>query len=322
MEPFAENVTLWEEWFRNQASKVPDFLDRECQDHYGADYKGWSYPERVSPAFFLRGDTRSQDYQNALGARDRTLVLFGKTFCKFEASNGWSTKNNVTRASPTFDLVPSEFLNNARRRRPSNPEPTASMFAQWLYSLYADAFGDDQDRARGKEAEEYILAERRKAYAATDQTSMREHFPGWRLKHNGLGSNRSDRPNYFSINDLLVAGEPLRVLPDLIYENMSTGEILIVEIKHSQMDIPSNLWPNIWGQLWCYAQIQEVRNSPKVTVIGEVWGDKHYTISRGRRRGREDWQYVCLRASVRRNPRAVPYDRFFRTLFDIYRGAD
>ncbi|WP_291038065.1 hypothetical protein, partial [Hyphomonas sp.] len=127
---------------------------------------------------------------------------------------------------------------------------------------------------------------------------------------------------FFSINDLLVGGKPLRVLPDLIYENTRTDEIIIVEIKHSQMDIPSNLWPNIWGQLWCYAQIQELRRFQKLTVIGEVWGDYYRKESLGKRRGLRDCQYVYLRASVRRNPRAVPYDRFFRTLFDIYRGAD
>lgn len=309
MEPVAESVTRWEEWFRTRVDDVPDFNLDDGSLRCGADFKGWSYPERVSPAFFLIGDERSRNHQNADGARDRTLVLFGKTLCKPEASQ-------------PFKLVPSEFLKNARRRRPSNPEPTASMFSQWLYSLYASSFGDNQDRAAGKEAEEYILAERRKAYAATDQASMRKHFPGWRLKHNGLSSNQSNRPNYYSIDDLLVGGEPLRVLPDLIYEHTNTGEIMIVEIKHSQMHIPRNLWPNIWGQLWCYAQIREVRNSPKVTVIGEVWGDTYYTFGRRRRTGREDWQYVCLRASVRRNPRDLAYDRFFRTLFDIYRGAD
>ncbi len=314
MEAKAESVTLWEEWFRTRASKVPDFLDYDDIEQYGADFEGWSYPKCLSPAFSLDRDARSRKHQNAIGSRERTRILFGKTFCDFEASNGWSSKRNISKSSPTFELVPSEFLKNARRLRPSNPEPTASMFSQWLYSLYANAFGDDQDRAKGKAAEEFILAERRRAYATTDHTTMRKHFPDWRLKHNGLSANQSDRPNYYSINDLLVGGEPLRVLPDLIYENMHTGDIIILEIKHSQMDIPSNLWPNIWGQLWCYAQIQEFRASPNVTVIGEVWGDKYY--------GRREPEYVYLRASVRRNPRALPYDRFFRTLFDIYSGAD
>ena len=313
MEPVAENVTLWEEWFRTRISKVPDFLYEDCIDEVGAYFEGWSYPKRVSPSYLLKADSRPVKRQTPGSAKDRTRVLFGQTFCNFEASNGWSSKRDNSTSSSTFELVPSDFLKNARLNRPSNPEPTASAFSQWLYSLYANAFGNEQDRARGKAAEEFILAGRRKAYETTDPATMRKHFPDWRLKHNGLSAKQSDRPNYHRINDLLVGGEPLRVLPDLIYENKRTKDIIIVEIKHSQMDIPSNLWPNIWGQLWCYAQMQELRDSPNVTVIGEVWGDSYHA--------RGQIQYVYLRASVRRDPRALAYDRFFRTLFDIYRGV-
>lgn len=130
-----------------------------------------------------------------------------------------------------------------------------------------------------------------------------------------MHNTREGLPNYFSVGDLMVSGEPLRILPDLIYENRHTGEMLIVEIKHSHMEIPNNLWPNIWGQLRCYAQLEQARRAEKVTVVGEIWGDA-WT------RGRDQMRLVCLRASVRRDPRSPPYDRFFRALFDIYRGVD
>lgn len=122
-------------------------------------------------------------------------------------------------------------------------------------------------------------------------------------------------PNFFKIAELPVGGEPLRVLPDLIYQNQRTMELIVVEIKHSAMTIPLNLWPNIWGQLWCYAQMEQVRAAPKVTVVGEVWGDTWEGRYPGNR-------VVTLRLSVRRNPRAPGFDRFFRALFDIYRGVD
>ncbi|MDE4125199.1 ribonuclease E inhibitor RraB [Phaeobacter gallaeciensis] len=313
MEPTAENVTFWEDWFFTRAKNAPDF--EEYDDYFidGADFSGWSYPKTLRPAFLLEGDKRSKNYQNALGAQERTRILFGQTLCDFEASNGWASKKN-SNSSPSFQLIPSEFVKFAIRRRPSSPGPTASNFSQWLYSLYASAFGDAQDRDEGKAAEEFILEERQRAYAATDSKTMRSHFSDWRLQFNGLHMAQGIRPNFYTIKDLRVRGEPLRVLPDLVYRNNRTGEVIIVEIKHSQMDIPSNLWPNIWGQLWCYAQIEEFRDAPKVTVVGEVWGDQWY--SRGQVR------YVYLRASVRRNPRAKAYDRFFRSLFDIYRGKN
>lgn len=312
MQPVTEHVTSWEEWFKAYALKVPDFDNGEYLD-VGADFKGWSYPKRLSPSFFLKGEVRSKMHQNSQGARDRTSVLFGQTLCDFEASNGWASNKTNLLPSSTFDFKPSKFLENARRNRPSNPAPTASMFSQWLYSLYANAYGNDQDRAKGKEAEEHILIERQKSYATTDHDFMSNYFPDWRLKHNGMTHHKTDRPSYYSVNDLMVNGEPLRLNPDLIYENKRTKEAIIVEIKHSLMDIPRNLWPNIWGQLWCYAQIQELRGFSRVTVIGEVWGDKYY---------RGGYQYLYQRASVRRNPRSIAYDRFFRTLFDIYRGVE
>jgi len=119
---------------------------------------------------------------------------------------------------------------------------------------------------------------------------------------------------------LSVGGQALRVLPDLIFENTSSGARIIVEVKHSYMTIPTNLWPNIWGQLWCYSQMADIKSSPSVTVVGEVWGDgTHYRGGNRYLRGVD--RYVYLRASVRRNPRASAFDQFFRVLFDIYRGA-
>ena len=118
-----------------------------------------------------------------------------------------------------------------------------------------------------------------------------------------------------------VNGKALRASPDLIYSNNSSSEAIIVEIKYTRMTIPKNLWPNVWAQLWCYAQIDRVAHLQRLTVVGEVWGEM---FSRGYGRGRnrvDGKKLICLRASVRRDPRALPYDRFFRQLFQIYSGA-
>ena len=141
MEPIAQKVTYWEKWFSDQADKVPDFdtfdFDTAQYGDVGAYFEEWSYPERLTPAFHLKGDERMRANQNALGAKARTRILFGQTLCNFEASNGWASKRKGSNFSPTFELVPSDFIKKARHNRPSNPEPTASMFSQWLYSLYA-----------------------------------------------------------------------------------------------------------------------------------------------------------------------------------------
>lgn len=260
----------------------------------------------------LEGNPKQKRNWHIAAASKRTRILFGEALCDFEASNGWADREG-SRQLGAFQLVPTKFIETAQRRRPRNPEPTASGFAQWLYSLYSDVYGRDQDRERGKLAEQEILAERSRAFSATDNQTMRERFPDWRLVHNGMNIGKDEPPRYFEIKELSVGGQALRVLPDLIFENIDSGARIIVEVKHSYMTIPTNLWPNIWGQLWCYSQVADIKSSPSVTVVGEVWGDKTYY------RGGD--RCVYLRASVRRNPRASTFDQFFRVLFDIYRGA-
>ena len=312
MEPSAQEVTRWESWFEGQASSVPDFCEEDWAERPGAELEGWSYPKKLTPTFMLEGNPKQKRNWHIAAASKRTRILFGEALCDFEASNGWADREG-SRQAGAFQLVPTKFIETAQRRRPRNPEPTASGFAQWLYSLYSDAYGRDQDRERGKLAEQEILAERSRAFSATDNQTMRKRFPDWRLVHNGMNIGKDEPPRYFEIKELSVGGQALRVLPDLIFENIDSGARIIVEVKHSYMTIPTNIWPNIWGQLWCYSQLADIKSSPSVTVVGEVWGDKTYY------RGGD--RCVYLRASVRRNPRASTFDQFFRVLFDSYRGA-
>lgn len=305
IEPTAQNITSWEEWFHARADAWPI---AEEEGRY-ARFEGWSYPTKLAPTFSMEGRKRS-----AMAEKQRAQILFGSTLCQDPAPKGkYEAFPRPDAKQPPFRLNPSEFLGKARDRRPAHPEPTASHFAQWLYSLYADAFGDAQDREEGKAAEEHILAQRRAAYSSTNHSLLKSSFPEWRLVHNGLQASHGKELGFFAIDHLRVRGEPMRVLPDLVYVQERTGNMIIVEIKHSRMSIPSNLWPNVWGQLWCYSQMEQARKAPNLTVIGEVWGDA-WTRSGDR--------LVCLRASVRRDPRVSAYDRFFRALFDIYRGDD
>lgn len=107
----------------------------------------------------------------------------------------------------------------------------------------------------------------------------------------------------------------MRGSPDLVFRNINSGQVLIVEIKLSKMKIPSNLWPNVWAQLWCYSQIAIAKNAPEVTVTGEVWAEGIFNLRR-----RSPVMSLVLRSVVRRNPREAAFDRFFRSLFEIYSG--
>ncbi|WP_310629930.1 hypothetical protein [Paraburkholderia sp.] len=244
----------------------------------------------------------------------RANVLFGHELPR-DPQAGLSFKRT---ASAPFQIVPSEFLRRAQRMRPEDPQATVSAFSQWIYSLYASAYGDEEDRERGKAREPLIYQTRLQGQGGVHNGFLRSIGSEWRLIHNGLHMPGQDHVDYFTIDSLRVNGEALRAAPDLIYRHPRFNEVMVVEIKNSWMTIPSNLWPNIWGQLWCYAQLDVARNANRVTVIGEVWGEHKIWVGRGRKR--EEYESVYLRACERRDPRAPAYDRFFRALFDIYCG--
>lgn len=227
--------------------------------------------------------------------------------------------------APPFRIVPSEFLARARTQRPEFPDATASAFANWVYSLYGHAGTDTEALERGLAAEPVIFGERKShpgaksILASCDNALLAQQKSDWKLVHCGLHfDSEKDVIPFFEIATLAVGGRSLGASPDLVYHNTRTNEVVIVEVKLTRQSLPANLWPNVWAQLWCYANIPLARQATRVTVVGEVWGELH-SWSRFHKASR---QWVCLRASVRRDPRTPAYDDFFRSLFDIYRNAD
>lgn len=226
--------------------------------------------------------------------------------------------------SGPFELDPALFLAKARDLRPALPEATASAFASWVYSLYGRPGNDEEAMKRGLEAEKAIwefgnpnYVGAREVWTGANANMLARRGDGWRLVHQGLHLKTETVP-FFELDNLRVRGAPMRASPDLLFRNARTGHVLVVEIKLSRQSLPSNLWPNVWAQLWIYSHLPIVQAAPQVTVTGEVWGEK---IRQGNRKY-DAVHLVYLRAVVRRDPRAPAYDRFFRTLFDIYRGEE
>ncbi|WP_133062286.1 hypothetical protein [Paraburkholderia hospita] len=289
-----------------------------------------------------------QTYGKTLQALEKRVAsIFGPT----EIADRWTKPRdykpdgNATASDPLYEparpfkVDPAQFIKRAHMVRPAEPEPTVSAFAQWLYSLYSTTHGDVHDRERGIETErgigqglsEFFHAdmesrdekmEQRRAYRRRKLCELGDElqnpsFTGWELVHSGLHL-LDELTTWYSVPDLCVGNVPLRASPDLLFLNRVTGEVIVVEIKSSEMEIPSNLWPNIWGQLWCYAQIPFVREASRVTVVGEVWGERWIRESQ---RARSTYPHLFMRASVRRDPRAKAFDQFFRELFKLYAGG-
>ncbi|MFG5120656.1 hypothetical protein [Methylorubrum sp. POS3] len=288
MQPIAKDISAWCDAFQEKAKGA------------GSSFDGWSYPDRETIDFWPDDPV---GYRRATVNRAR--VLFGETLLR-------DPLEKSTNAD--FHLVPSAFLHKAARCQPRNPQANASAFAQWVYSLYANASGSEDDQQRGKDIEKDIWSLKIKAVRSLDSDVLRRSFSIWNLMHNGLHVEKRNEGAYFDISSLRVNGVPLRASPDLIYKNKKTGEVLIVEIKNSYLDLPRNLWPNVWAQLWCYSKVDVAARAEKVTAVAEVWADRYVRIRR------DSKKVVSLRALVRRDPRAPAYDKFFQELFDIYCG--
>ena len=215
-----------------------------------------------------------------------------------------------------FEIRPSLFLQWAQKKAPTRPEFTVSAFADWVYSLYCTEVKDPMALEFGLKIERSIFQER--SLLIKEQSFAEINPSDWELIHNGLGyatAEGNPLSSFYEIADLSIEGSPIRGSPDLIYKNRHNGSAVIVEIKFTRKSIPSNLWPNVWAQLWAYSKIPILKNCPSLTVVGEVWGNKT---------GRNCIQTLAfdlyLRRSVIRDPRQRSFEKFFSTLFGIYKG--
>lgn len=59
--------------------------------------------------------------------------------------------------------------------------------------------------------------------------------------------------------------------PDIVFRKISNGDIVIVERKASQRQMPSDSWPSTRAQLWCYAHADLFSVAPRITLVAEAW---------------------------------------------------
>ncbi len=166
---------------------------------------------------------------------------------------------------------PSTFLRLAADQAPKEPIGTVSEFAGWVYSLCAPP----QSKAtlhHAKSVEAPIFDKRPELWL--DSFMVEAPSTKWHPTHNGLHTGNITGFRHFEIPTLSVGGEPLRASPDLVYRHSETKSTVIVEIKFSRRPIPSNLWPNVWAQLWAYSKIPSLTESPTLSVVGEIWGGR------------------------------------------------
>lgn len=140
-------------------------------------------------------------------------------------------------------------------------------FSGWVFKLcFQKSYQNRHALDAGKQLERKLLSADR-ARSKVQLPVPKVQGKGWRL----LFRDPLTRVDPFPISKLGINGCPLFGIPDIVYENTKTGEVLIVEIKASDRDIPTDGWPNLRAQLWCYGQIDRWVDAPKVTLVSQVW---------------------------------------------------
>jgi hypothetical protein len=146
----------------------------------------------------------------------------------------------------------------ARRARPRVVGNRVTDFTGWIFSLYLGR-QNEETLAEGKDVERSIA----KRFGRVPQHKE------WELIYE---DPLDEKPKALPISRLKTTTGHLWGAPDLVFRNIETSEVLIIERKASNRDIPSDGWPNLRAQLWAYSLSDEWLDAPKVTLVGEVWG--------------------------------------------------
>lgn len=239
-----------------------------------------------------------------------------------------------------YDLECSSFdsilLSTAKKSRPRRPLATASAFAQWVFNLYHR----NEPRALKRKFDKYnesglgendltIEEKFHMAMGVFTEKSIEElklwinhDFPRtmcsqWRVIFVDL---KDDSYRMFLASRLCVSGQPLRCIPDVVLQNYSTGDILIIERKSTSVPeskVPPMGWANLRVQLWCYSWIDDWIDAPNVYLIGQIWKMPGYEIFCNQR-----WNFGFHRLNIfPRWDRSDPcFNSRCQALFELYGG--
>jgi hypothetical protein len=163
--------------------------------------------------------------------------------------------------------------------RPTNPTARPSDFANWVFNSSVprrrDALqGADQDPENRLERKNGELDHR--LIDLTIETKWLQNRIGittpsdWTKEY----VDGSKNPAPLVANKLRVGGIPLQCKPDAVVRNKHDGTVLIIERKTTRRHahgIPTEGWPNVEAQLWCYSWIDEYVDAPEVLMYGQYW---------------------------------------------------
>lgn len=144
---------------------------------------------------------------------------------------------------------------------PKTPELTVTNFCKWIYSFYSPPPRLAQ------------LEEGKKVEITVDTFFLRRNLNvyierGWSVCYRDTFDNSIDS---LKIDALRIKGSALYGKPDIVFKHEDSGDIIIVERKASQSTMPSDSWPNVRAQLWCYSKANVFLNAPNIMLVAEAW---------------------------------------------------
>lgn len=183
-------------------------------------------------------------------------LQYKRLWCAYQGECTYEKLDGQYRYSHQDLMKLSSSFGNIRTISGSNGVRVTD-FTKWVMSLYLGA-PNQSSLDRGKHIERSV-ARLAKPSANSD----------WALIYK---DPLECAPTPLKISALKFNGNPLWGAPDLVYRNNTTDELIIVERKATDKPIPVNGWPNLKAQLWAYSHIDDFKNAPLITLIGEIWG--------------------------------------------------
>lgn len=143
-------------------------------------------------------------------------------------------------------------------KRKNQPQNRVTDFFGWIFQLIYGV-SDSANLREGKLVERIV---QKIKIPLTSNDSDWEWF---------YGDPLSAKPEPLKISLLTVKDSPMYGAPDYVFINKKTETALIVEVKVSSAELPSDGWPNLRAQLWAYGYIDAIQHVKNIILIGEVW---------------------------------------------------
>lgn len=214
----------------------------------------------------------------------------------------WAGKPNTLRKNrqSRFSRSHEELLLIGRKGPAPRQGNRVTDFTKWIHSLYDERGGTYAAMEKGVNVEREL-----------NKIKKPLQHPDWELVLQTPHDESTRRAMAKPIPALQIRGKPMWGLPDLVYRHLPSGQLVIVEIKTSDKDIPLGGWPDLRAQLWCYSQISDPawESASSIRLVAEVWNKKQGKIYLRRNKG-------GLMTWMKDDP---DFDKSNRELFDLYK---